>query len=298
MKILLFGKDGQVGQELQRTLLPMGEVIALGRAQADFSDLACLRDILQAQSPGIIVNAAAYTAVDKAETEPEAAFKINAEAVAVLAAYALDQRALLVHYSTDYVFDGSKPDPCLETDGANPLNVYGRSKLAGEKAILDSGCKALIFRTSWVFSAHGANFVKTILRLARERDSIGIVADQYGAPTSAELIADVTAHAIVGYASGRITAGLYHLTASGATSWHGFACHVLERARANGAALTLESANIRAIATEDYPLPAQRPRNSCLDCHRLAAGLGLQLPDWKIHVNRAVDQLTRSEITR
>ena len=298
MKILLFGKDGQVGRELQRTLLPLGEVIALGRAQADFADLARLRDILKAQSPGIIVNAAAYTAVDKAETNPEAAFKINSEAVAVLAAYALDQRALLVHYSTDYIFDGSKLDPYRENDGANPLNAYGRSKLAGEKAILDSSCKNLIIRTSWVFSAHGANFVKTILRLARERDSLSIVADQYGAPTSAELIADVTAHAIAGYASGKIASGLYHLTASGATSWHGFACHVVERALANGALLTLDSSNIRAIATEDYPLPAQRPKNSCLDCHRLAAGLGLQLPDWKIHVNRAVDQLTRLEITR
>lgn len=295
MKILLLGKDGQVGSELQRTLLPLGEVLALNRNQADLENKVELKSLLQAIKPELIVNAAAYTAVDLAETNQDKAFKINAEAVAVMANYAFQNDALFVHYSTDYVFDGQKPCGYLETDATHPLCVYGLSKRAGEKSIELSGCKAMIFRTSWVFSSHGGNFVKTILRLSKEKNSLNIVADQYGAPTSAELIADVTALAIAGYRAGSIANGIYHLTAEGETNWHSFACHIVNRAIANGADLQLDSSKIRPITTEEYPVPAKRPKNSRLDTSLLSSKLGLHLPDWTIHVNRTVDQLTRSE---
>lgn len=293
MKILLLGKDGQVGRELQRTLSPLGEVVALGRAEADLEELSGLQAVLQAYSTDIIVNAAAYTAVDKAESDAARAYKINAEAVAVLADHARRQGALLVHYSTDYVFDGQKPGAYVEADATQPQSVYGASKQAGEAAVLQSGCNALVFRTSWVFSAQGGNFIKTILRLAQERASLNIVADQYGAPTSAELIADVTALAIAGYRNRVLAGGVYHLTAAGETSWHGLACHVVNRALANGVMLKLDARQIHAIPTEAYPLPAKRPKNSRLDTSALSSALGLQLPDWTIHVDRVVDQLTR-----
>ena len=293
MKILLLGKDGQVGQQLQRTMLPFGTVVALGRKEANLENLSSLRDVLHVNRPDIIVNAAAYTAVDKAEGDQENAYKVNAEAVGLMANYAHDNGALLVHYSTDYVFDGQKNGAYIEADVTNPQSVYGSSKRAGEVAILQSHCNALVFRTSWVFSAHGGNFIKTILRLAKERESISIVADQYGAPTSAELIADVTALAIAGYRSDKINSGVYHLTAAGETSWHGLASHVVERAIANGAMLALKVEQIQAIATEAYPLPAKRPNNSRMNTAAISGALGLQLPDWKIHVDRVVDQLTR-----
>jgi dTDP-4-dehydrorhamnose reductase len=295
MKILLLGKNGQVGHELQRTLLPLGDVVALGRSEADLENPSSLNDILHTHAPGIIVNAAAYTAVDKAETDETTACKINADAVGVLAAYARDSGSLLVHYSTDYVFDGEKTGAYIETDQTNPQSAYGRSKRAGEEAIRQSGCNALIFRTSWVFSAHGGNFIKTILRLAKERDSLNIVADQFGAPTSAELIADVTALAIAGYRNRVIASGIYHLTAAGKITWHGLACHVVERSLANGATLKLDAGQIRPIPTEDYPVPAKRPKNSLMNTNALSTVLGLHLPDWRIHVNRVVDQLTRIE---
>lgn len=295
MKILLLGKDGQVGHELRRTLLPFGTVVALGRKEANLEDPSGLRDVLHANRPDIIVNAAAYTAVDKAESEQASAYRVNAEAVGVMANYAHDNKILLVHYSTDYVFNGQKSGSYVEGDGTDPQSVYGGSKRAGEVAILQSHCEALIFRTSWVFSAHGGNFIKTILRLAKERESLSIVADQYGAPTSAELIADVTALAIAGYRSGKMNSGVYHLTAAGETSWHGLACHVVERAIANGATLALKPEQIQAIATEAYPLPAKRPNNSRMNTAAISGTLGLQLPDWKIHVDRVVDQLTRLE---
>lgn len=292
MKTLLFGKNGQVGRELQRTLLPLGEIIALGKNEADLTNFPALRDLMNAHTPDIIVNAAAYTAVDKAENDEATAYKINAEAVAVLASYAKHHRILLVHYSTDYVFDGEKPTAYLETDNTNPQSAYGRSKRAGEEAILHSGCNALIFRTSWVFSTHGNNFVKTILRLAKERENIKVVADQFGAPTSAELLADVTTLAIACYRNRTLTNGIYHLTAAGETSWHGFACQIVKRALKNGAPLKLDTKQIHPIPTEEYPLPARRPKNSRLDTSALASALGLYLPDWKIHVDRVVDQLT------
>jgi dTDP-4-dehydrorhamnose reductase len=291
MKILLLGKDGQVGRELQRSLLPLGEVVAFGRAEADLEDLPRLRDLLNTHSPDIIVNAAAYTAVDKAETDEATAYKINAEAVGEMADYAQQSRILLIHYSTDYVFDGEKATAYVEVDDTNPQSAYGRSKCAGEEAIFQSGCNALIFRTSWVFSIHGNNFIKTVLRLANERESLNIVADQYGAPTSAELIADITALAIPAYRSHALANGIYHLTAAGETSWHGLACHVVERALANGAILKLNAEQIQAIPTDAYPLPAKRPKNSRMNTGALSRSLGVHFPDWTIHVDRVADQL-------
>lgn len=295
MKILLIGANGQVGQELRRTLLPLAEVTAWGREDADLASPDTLPLLLAACAPDLIVNAAAYTAVDQAESQPEAANAVNAVAVAALAAYARQAGILLVHYSTDYVFDGTLDRPYRETDTPAPLNAYGRSKLAGERAIAQSGCQALIFRISWVVSATGANFVKTVLRLAGSRDALRMVDDQFGAPTAAELVADTTALAIAAYQRGALSAGVYHLTASGRTSWCGLARHVVARARHNGAVLKVDERGITAISTEDYPLPAVRPRNSLMDCGLLSEALGLQLPHWTIHVDRVVDQLTKQE---
>ncbi|MFW7343326.1 dTDP-4-dehydrorhamnose reductase [Pollutimonas sp. H1-120] len=295
MKILLTGKNGQVGTELQRSLLPFGELACLGRQEADMQDLAGLRRTVSNHAPDIIVNAAAYTAVDQAEKDEAAAQQVNAHAVALLADYARSTRGLLVHYSSDYVFDGDKADAYIETDAANPLSAYGRSKRAGEAAILDSGCNALILRTSWVYSAHGANFIKTIFRLAAERDTLSIVADQFGAPTSAELLADVTALAIAAKRQGALPSGLYHLAASGQASWHELAVHTVRLLAEKGASLRLAPEQIRPIATEEYPLPAKRPKNSRLHTGKLSAALGLQLPDWRVHLDRAIRQLTRTE---
>ncbi|MGR9086948.1 MAG: dTDP-4-dehydrorhamnose reductase [Gammaproteobacteria bacterium] len=293
MKIVILGKDGQVGRELQRTLPPFGAVTALGRHQADLEKPDELSRILQRERPGLIVNAAAYTAVDKAETDPDTAFSVNRDAVAVMADYASLKGALLVHFSTDYVFDGQKSAAYVETDTTHPQCIYGCSKRAGEEAVERSGCQALIFRTSWVFSQHGSNFVKTILRLAGKKNSLDVVADQFGAPTSAELIADITALALAGIRNGRLEPGMYHLTAAGETSWYGFACHLVNRAHTNGAALQLNPSDIRPISTEEYPTPAKRPKNSRLDTTRLSSMLGLDIPDWTIHANRTIDQLTR-----
>lgn len=292
MKILLIGKNGQVGQELQRTLLPLGEVAALGRESLELGDLAALKQVLAAQAPAVIVNASAYTAVDRAESDEALATAVNAGAVAAMAAYAREHGALLVHYSTDYVFDGTKEAPYREDDATAPQSAYGRSKRAGEEAILASGCQALVFRTSWVFSSHGGNFIKTMLRLAGERDSLSVVADQFGAPTSAELIADVTALAIAAHRRGALAGGIYHLTAAGATSWHGLASYAIERAIAHGASLKVDPSQIKPIPTEAYPVPAKRPRNSRLDTSKLCGALGLQMPDWKVHVDRLIDQLS------
>ncbi|WP_426168220.1 dTDP-4-dehydrorhamnose reductase [Pseudoduganella sp. R-34] len=292
MKILLIGKNGQVGRELQRTLLPLGELVALGRDGLDLGDLAAVKRVLASQAADVIVNASAYTAVDRAEADEAGAMAVNAVAVGAMAEYARDNGALLMHYSTDYVFDGTKAQPYVEDDATAPQSAYGRSKRAGEEAILASGCKALVFRTSWVFSAHGGNFIKTMLRLAGERDSLNVVADQVGAPTSAELIADVTALALAAYRRGELAGGIYHLAASGATSWHGLASYAIASAKARGAAFKVEPAQIHPIPTEAYPLPAARPKNSRLDTGKLAAALGLQLPDWKIHVDRLIEQIS------
>ncbi|MBB1598203.1 dTDP-4-dehydrorhamnose reductase [Achromobacter sp. UMC46] len=293
MRILLLGKDGQVGQELQRTLLPLGELQALGRDGADLNNIDTLQAVLEAHKPEIIVNAAAYTAVDKAESDQETAAQINARAVSVLARHAQAHNCLLVHYSTDYVFDGTAEDRYTEAHPTRPQSVYGATKLAGETAILESGCKAFIFRTSWVFSSQGGNFLKTILRLARTKTSLNVVADQFGAPTSAELIADVTSLALCSYRHNQMAEGIYHLTASGTATWCEFARYIVSQASARGVELQLTADQINAIPTTDYPTPAKRPQNSRLDTSKLSQALQLQLPHWTAHTNRAIDQLIK-----
>ncbi|MDQ0559251.1 dTDP-4-dehydrorhamnose reductase [Rhizobium mesoamericanum] len=296
MNILLLGKTGQLGYELQRTLLPLGTVTALARDGLDLEATDKIAATLEVHAPDLIVNAAAWTQVDLGETEVDRAFRINADAVATIARFAQTHGATLVHYSTDYVFDGRKQTPYVETDEANPLSVYGRSKRAGEQAVQMSGCKFILMRTSWVFSAEGANFIKTILRLARERPNLRVVADQFGAPTSAELIADVTALAVAAHRREHLPDGIYHTTARGRTSWYELACHVVRRARELGFDLQADVTNIEPIATEEYPLPAARPRNCVLDSHALADRLGLELPDWTVHVDRMLQQLRKREL--
>ena len=293
MKIVLLGAQGQVGHELSRSLLPLGSICALRHADADLTDLATLARRVGDEAPDLIVNAAAYTAVDRAESDQATAQCVNADAVAVLARVARERGARLVHYSTDYVFDGSGSRPWRETDATGPHSVYGRTKLAGEAAIASSGCEALVFRTSWVHGAHGGNFIRTMLRLAAERETLSVVADQIGAPTSAELIADVTALAVAAWRQGRLERGLYHLAAAGETSWHGLALHAIERARRMGHPVRVDTGAIRPIATTDYPTPARRPANSRLDCSKLTRALGLALPDWTVHVDRTVDRLVQ-----
>lgn len=293
MKILLLGKNGQVGWELQRALAPLGELLAFGHADADLENLDRLRETVRTARPDIIVNAASYTAVDKAESEPDRARRINAEAVGLLAEETAQSNAWLVHYSTDYVFDGEKKTPYVEDDTTNPISVYGRTKLQGEQAIRASGCRHLIFRTSWVYATRGGNFAKTMLRLAKERDKLRVVADQHGAPTSAELIADVTALALhrLTAPQGTALSGTYHLVASGETTWHEYAQFVIGLARSKGIALKAAPENVEPIPTEAYPVPAKRPKNSRLDTTKLAAAFDLHLPDWRFHVQRMLDEL-------
>ena len=281
--ILLFGKDGQVGTELQKVLPAIAPLVAVGRNQCDLADLDAVRRVIRETGPGLIVNAAAYTAVDKAEQERDLAFAINAEAPRVMAEEARVLGVPLIHYSTDYVFDGEKTAPYVETDACNPQSVYGASKLAGEQAIAASGASAIIFRTSWVFGAAGGNFVKTILRLARERESLRVVADQYGCPTPAALIADVTVRAIRHFDASRWPAGceIFHLASSEPVSWHQFAVAIVSVAREAGIPLKLAPEAIEPIPTEAYPLPAKRPKNSRLDCDRLARELSTPLPRWR-----------------
>ncbi len=286
MRLLLLGKNGQVGWELQRSLAPLGEVMALGREEADLADAASLRAAVATAAPDVIVNAAAYTAVDKAESEPERADRINHRAVAELAALAAARDALLVHYSTDYVFDGRKVGPYIESDPTGPLGVYGQTKLAGEAAVTASGARALVFRTSWVHAGRGGNFIRTMLRLAGERDSLRVVADQIGAPTSAALIADITAQAI----GAALAPGVYHLTAAGETSWHGLAQFVIAEALAAGVPLRARPETVTAITTAEYPTPAARPANSRLDTAKLRRALGIALPDWREGARRSVLQ--------
>ncbi len=291
--VLLLGASGQVGSELQRTLPALGTVVALDFPEVDFSRPESLRVLVRAHRPHIIVNAAAYTAVDKAESDSELVFAINAAAPRVLAEEAEVLDACLVHYSTDYVFDGRKPSPYIETDATGPLQVYGRSKLEGEQAV--QVCKRhLIFRTSWVIGVHGHNFVKTMLRLARERDALQVVADQFGAPTSAGLLANVTAEILSRMAAKPADDprwSLYHLTAAGKTSWHGLARHAIARAGAAGLQLKTKSEAVTAISTAEYPTPAARPANSRLDTTKLRSAFALTLPDWTIGVNVVLDRL-------
>jgi dTDP-4-dehydrorhamnose reductase len=279
MKILVTGKSGQVGYELMRSLQPLGEVIGIDQDQMDLADLDQVRDVIRRVQPGLIVNPAAYTAVDKAETEPELAMRINGLAPAVMAEEAAKLGASIVHYSTDYVFDGSKLEPYTEADEPCPLNVYGRTKLAGEQAIAASGASYLIFRTSWVYGMRGKNFLLTMMKLAAERNELRIVADQHGAPTWCRTLADTTA-SILSQANGasdrakwwRENSGLYHLTAQGATTWHGFADALLEQAE--------KKPTLVPISSTEYPVPAARPANSRLSCAALMERFG-HLPHWR-----------------
>ncbi len=291
MTILLLGKNGQLGWELQRALAPLGTMVAVDFDECNFTEPAQIRNAVRTTRPAFIVNAAAYTAVDKAEHEPDLAHAINAAAPGILAAEAMRCGAWLIHYSTDYVFDGRGFEPRHEDALANPLSVYGRTKLAGEQAVQESGCQYLIFRTSWVFAARGGNFVKTILRLAGERDHLSIINDQIGAPTGAELLADVTAHAIRTAARRPEVSGLYHLAAGGEVSWHGYACFILETAGKLGIPLRTLPGNVKPIPTTEYPVPARRPLNSRLATHRLRDTFGLELPAWQLGVVRMLQEL-------
>ncbi|KII31004.1 dTDP-4-dehydrorhamnose reductase [Pseudomonas fluorescens] len=294
MKILLLGKDGQVGWELQRSLRPLGELIALGRhgvdgLSGDLTDLAALRETIRKVQPDVIVNAAAYNAVDTAESEPDQANLVNAQAIQVLADEARDVGAWLVHYSTDYVFDGQGQVPWLEGDEPQPLNRYGESKLAGERAVQASGCRYLLFRTSWVYSARGGNFAKTMLRLGKEREKLNVIVDQVGAPTGADLIADITVLALQQALKRPELSGLYHLAAAGEVSWYGYACHVLDFAKANGESLAVQA--IEPIEATAYPTAARRPLNSRLNTQKLRDNFSLHLPDWQSGVTRMLREV-------
>lgn len=293
-RILLLGRTGQVGWELNRSLLPLGEVIALSRAEADFSRPESLRQIVRDAGAEIIVNAVAYTAVDKAESEEAVARLVNADAPQVLAEEAKRSNVLLVHYSTDYVFDGEKSEPYLEDDKPNPINAYGRTKLAGEQNIQATGCRHLILRTSWVYSPRGKNFVKTILQLAQERDELRIVADQIGAPTSARFIADVTCSILKKIQSKdslpkNELGGICHLTPSNYTTWHGFAQTILDAAKSSWFNSD-KRPRLIPISSEQYPQPALRPKNSRLNCEKLSARFGVHFPSWATDVRLGLDE--------
>lgn len=296
MKILLFGKGGQVGWELQRALAPLGELIALdfdsaGDLSGNFSQPEAVAATVRRVAPDLIVNAAAHTAVDKAESEADLARLINATTPGRIAQEAKALGAHLIHYSTDYVFDGSGDAPRDETAATGPLSVYGRTKLEGEQLIAASGATHLILRTSWVYAARGGNFAKTMLKLAKERERLTVIADQIGAPTGAELLADVSAHAARTLRARPELSGLYHCVAAGETSWHGYATHVIERARAAGHAIKVAPDAILPIPTSDYPTPAARPLNSRLDTRRLREAFGLVLPPWQQGVDHMLAEI-------
>jgi dTDP-4-dehydrorhamnose reductase len=298
MRILLFGGNGQVGTECRRSLAPLGELVIATRdgqlqdgtacEMADFDRPDTLADLIARIAPDVVVNAAAYTAVDRAESEPDAAFRANAEAPGRIADACAQRDALLLHYSTDYVFDGRGTRPYREDDPTAPLGVYGSSKLAGEQAVRGSGARHMIFRTAWVYAAHGKNFLRTMLRLAAERDELRVVADQVGAPTPAALIADVSAKVLQGPLPG---AGTWHLTATGDTSWYGFAAAIIDGAHARG--LVARRPHITPIATVDYPTPAARPAYSVLDTTALQRDFALRLPPWQDGLGNVLDEIAR-----
>lgn len=295
MNILLLGKSGQVGWELQRSLAVLGRVTALDHDSTehcgDFANPEGVRETVRALRPDVIVNAAAHTAVDKAESEPEIARLLNATTPGVLAEEAARLGAWLVHYSTDYVFDGSGTRPWVETDAPAPLSVYGATKLEGEQRIQQTGCRHLILRTSWVYAARGGNFAKTMLRLGSERERLTVIDDQWGAPTGADLLADVTAHAVRHLQSRPGDGGLYHCVASGETNWHSYAKYVLEHARQAQPAIELKATEVVPVPTSAFPTPARRPHNSRLDTTRLQTTFGLVLPPWQQGVARMLTEI-------
>jgi len=292
MQIMLVGKGGQVGHELLRPLAAIGDLVSFDRTGANLERPDELSALLRRERPDVIVNAAAYTAVDKAESEFERARLVNATAVGAMARAAADLGATLVHYSTDYVFDGTKAGRYVETDEPKPLSVYGATKLEGERAVMASGCRHWIFRTTWVYAAHGHNFIRTMLRLGRERDELRVVDDQFGVPTAARLIAEVTAACIGRLATGSPPAsGVYHLAPHGETTWCRFARAILAMAREQGVPLRCTPEKVVGIGTADYPLPARRPANSRLDTSKLETALNIRLPEWQDDVPAVVAAL-------
>lgn len=294
MRILLFGKNGQLGWELQRSLAPLGEVVALGthdKPCADFTRPSDVAATVRALAPDVIVNAAAYTAVDKAETDSQTAMTVNAVTPGIIAEVAAGLNAWLVHYSTDYVFDGQGVTPWREDDPVAPVNVYGRSKLAGEENIRAAGCKHLIFRTSWVYAARGGNFAKTMIRLAQERETLQVINDQYGVPTGADLLADISAHALRAALRDPVLAGTYHAAPGGETTWHAYAQHVIAQGRRMGRPINVAQDAIQAVPTSAFPTPARRPANSRLNTQKLRRAFGLHLPEWQTGVDRMLAEL-------
>lgn len=297
MKILLIGRNGQVGHELSNQLLVFGTVIALDRQQLDLTDNQQIELSLKHYQPDVIVNAAAYTQVDQAEKETELAVQINCHAVKIMADYAIQNKVLLIHYSTDYVFSGEQTTAYVETDPVKPINAYGHSKCAGEQAIINSGCQAFIFRTSWVYAAYGHNFIKTVLKLIQERDKLTMISDQCGVPTSAELIAQTTALALYGFHTNGLKPGLFHLCPAGETNWHDISHHIFDYAKQKNMRLSLNKEDITAITSEQYPVLATRPKSSRLNNQALEHALGIQFPPWQSHLDRALDQLTNRELS-
>ncbi|MEY2993244.1 MAG: dTDP-4-dehydrorhamnose reductase [Pseudomonadota bacterium] len=295
MRLMLLGQQGQVGWELQRSLAPLGAIMGLDRhSSPDCGDLSRPEDVAETvykYKPDVVVNAAAYTAVDQAESDVDAARIINSKAPAILAQACHATGALLVHYSTDYVFDGSGCEPRTEGATTGPLNVYGHTKLEGEQGILESGCRHLIFRTSWVYGTRGGNFAKTMLRLAKERSQLSVIDDQVGAPTGADLIADVTAHAIRSVATQESRLGLYHLVASGETTWYQYAQFVIESAMRTHPDAGWRVEQLIPVASDAWPAAAKRPLNSRLDTQQLQKAFGLSLPDWQVGVSRLLNEI-------
>ena len=297
MKILVTGKNGQVGFELMRTLAPLGTVVGVGVKECDLAQSAAIDALLERVRPDIIVNPAAYTEVDKAESQPTIAHAVNAQAPKLLARYAARHNIPIIHFSTDYVFDGKKDGPYTEEDEAKPTSVYGKTKWLGEEAVRKLAAKHIIIRTSWVFGSHGVNFLKTMLKLAAERDKLSVVSDQYGAPTSARMLAEAVAQIIteLGEPGSYRKYGTYHVAARGETSWHGYAQVVVERAIKLGLDLKISPKEIKPITTKEYPMPAPRPANSRLDTTKVSMTFSVSLPKWQDEVEKVIQELVKGK---